>query len=84
MSSCNLHTTAPHLIMSTMKVYRVLLCSMGVTHVEADRFETDAIVRFFRDTVVVAEYPASLVKDVSETDLPPGGGSLFATVTTND
>jgi hypothetical protein len=70
--------------MRTMKVYRVLLCSMGVTHVEADRYETDAIVRFFRDAVVVAEYPASLVKDVSETDLPPGGGWLFAAATADD
>lgn len=70
--------------MKAMKVYRVLLCSMGVTHVEADRFERDAIVRFFRDAVVIAEYPASLVKEVTETDLPPGGGSIFATLTAGE
>ncbi|RBP36874.1 hypothetical protein DES53_11515 [Roseimicrobium gellanilyticum] len=68
----------------TMKVYRVLLCSMGATHVEATRFERDTIVRFFRGDVVIAEYPASLVKEVAETDLPPSGGWLVASASSDD
>lgn len=63
-----------------MKVFRVLLGSVGVTHVEADRYEQDGLVRFYREDTVIAEYPLSLVKEVTETGLDPGDGSLFAAV----
>ncbi|QIF01708.1 hypothetical protein [Roseimicrobium sp. ORNL1] len=61
-----------------MKVYRVVLSSVGAVHVEADRYEgDDSLVRFFRGDSVIAEYPASSVKEVGETGHPPAGGGGF-------
>jgi hypothetical protein len=61
-----------------MKVYRVVLSSVGAVHVEADRYERDdSLVRFFRGDSVIAEYPAPLVKEVSDTGHPPAGGGGF-------
>lgn len=61
-----------------MKVYRVVLSSVGAVHVEADRYEgDDSLLRFYRGDSIIAEYPASLVKEVSETSHPPAGGGGF-------
>jgi hypothetical protein len=68
-----------------MKVYRVVLSSVGAVHVEADRYEDDdSLVRFFRGDSVIAEYPAPLVKEVGETGHPPAGGGGFFSAQAGD
>lgn len=63
-----------------MKVFRVVMSSVGTTFVEADRYEKDAdYVLFFRGEFEFARYPTAMVKEITESPLSPGGGSLFTT-----
>jgi hypothetical protein len=60
-----------------MKVYKVALNGVGPAHVEADRYEEGDTVKFFRGDSVIAEYPSGSVQEITLSDLPSGGGSIF-------
>jgi hypothetical protein len=50
--------------MEVVKTFRVSLSVGGVVFVEADRFDlSEGFVRFYRDDSIIAEYPATLVRE---------------------
>ena len=50
-----------------MKTYRLVLNTVGVVFVEADRHAVeDDMLRFYRGDSMIAEYSKGLVKDVTE------------------
>jgi hypothetical protein len=50
-----------------MKIYRLVLSTVGVVFVEADRHAVeDGILCFYREDSIIAEYAQGLVRDVTE------------------
>ena len=62
-----------------MKVFRVVINGIGTNYVEAESFEQSDMVCFFREGSIVAQFPTSSVKEVTETERTTGSGAMFST-----